>query len=244
MQVQGRTSEGAAVGAAADVAGAFAQARVEALAEVAHQQHPPATQLLLAILDLNSTWGVCHLERRSSVHAFANASMRQRHCVDRSHDAWQPMVRTPHHGVQGVQVALQLRRQAARLLRALTQHVARLLRVRIRVIHDTARGAAVPPCTTRLLLGDTLLFSCPHAGQATTFASPGSSHELQHTVYLVIALQRLRHCVVVHKADVCFVDACTDSASSVRPGRSAQGSKSAGVLTGRICGAHPCRRRW
>jgi len=189
MQGQDCTSERAAVGAAADVAGAFAQARVEALAEVAHQQHPPAPQLLLAVLDLNSVWGVCHSKRRSSVRALANASMRQRHCVDRSHDGWQPMVRTPHHGVQGVQVALQLRRRAARLLRALTQHVARLLRVRVRVVHDAARGAAVPPGTTRLLLGDALPFGCLHAGQATTFATSGSSHELLHTVYLVIALQ-------------------------------------------------------
>ena len=67
LRMQDGTSEGAAVGAAADVAGASAQARVEALAKVAHQQHAPATQLLLAVLDLNRMYGVHQLKEKSSM---------------------------------------------------------------------------------------------------------------------------------------------------------------------------------
>ncbi len=60
-------------------------------------------------------------------------------------------LRAAHHGVKGVNVALQLRGQAARLLRAVAQHVAGLLRVGVRVVHDAAGTSAVASGTARLL---------------------------------------------------------------------------------------------
>ena len=62
MQLDG-TSEGAAVCAAADVTRAAAQAWVETLPKMPHQQHAPAAQPLLTVLDLHDavvrTWRSC-----------------------------------------------------------------------------------------------------------------------------------------------------------------------------------------
>jgi hypothetical protein len=59
--------------------------------------------------------------------------------------------RGAHHGVERLQVALQLLRRAARLLRGLLDHVAADLGVAVRVVQDGRRRRAVPASPAGLL---------------------------------------------------------------------------------------------
>lgn len=59
--------------------------------------------------------------------------------------------RGAHHGVERLQVALQLLRRAARLLRGLLDHVAADLGITVGVVEDGRRRGAVPASPAGLL---------------------------------------------------------------------------------------------
>ncbi len=143
-----------AIARGAHIAGTVAALDIEGLPEVCQEHRAAALHLLLAVCNLCShqtpikilPFSQCH-----GHHGEHRLRSRTETVVQVLHGKRQFQV-GPHHVVEGVHVALQLRRGGVLLLRALLEHVAHAHCICIAVVQDAGRHLAISASTPSFLV--------------------------------------------------------------------------------------------